>query len=265
MISLSHLLEPWLLPPGINFLIILFGIVIRLLFRRTGRFIILVGFISLWLLSTPIVSYKLLDVLQNQYPVLEILPGTSNKTSSGVIIVLGGGDTTQKEYGNKRTVSDYTLHRVNYAAYLHQQTHLPILVSGGKDSPGSQSEADLMADVLKENFGIDAKFKEGSSENTADESLLIAPLLKQHNIDYAYLVTDAWHMPRSMYIFHCKGIPVTAAPMGYIVTGPGYSILSFFPNVQALYASSIAFHEYIGLLWYYFRYHTTCIKTTLKT
>ena len=257
--TFSHLIEPWILPPGINFLIIVFGIVISFIFRCTGRLIALIGLVSLWLLSTPIIAYKLLNTLQNQYPLLQTSSLAQNN-SQDVIIVLGGGNTVEKEYGNKETVSDFTLHRVNYAGYLSQQTHLPIIVSGGRYSLSEQSEADLMFDVLKNHFNIKSILKEDKSATTADESRLMIPILKENHFKRAYIVTDAWHMPRSMYIFQCRGINAIAAPMGYIVYGPGYSLLSFFPNVQSLSASNIALHEYIGLVWYHLRYGQTCIK-----
>jgi len=238
---MSHLIEPWILPPGINILIILFGIFfITLGLTRTGIFISLIGFISVWLLSTPIVAYDLLDKLQNQYPMLSFPPNIVNEAQ--LIIVLGGGDTIQKEFGFKHTVSDNTLHRVNYAAYLSHAFHLPMLVSGGRCGIGADTEADLMADVLEKNFKITPAFKEDKSANTAEESVYIQSILKKNNIPRAYLVTDAWHMPRSMYIFHCQGINVIPAPMGYIQYGPSYTPLSFFPSIHALAASSMALH-----------------------
>ncbi len=255
--SFSHLLQPWLLPPGICFLLILIGFIISFYYAKIGKSIAIFGVISVWLLSTPIVAYYLINRLQNQYPLLETFPVDTH----GVIIVLGGGNTIQKEYGNKLTVSDTTLHRVNYAAFLHQKTQLPILTSGGKGMLGEKSEAELMAEVLQNNFNIHAKLEEDQSRTTADESFYVAKILKENQLKHAYLVTNAWHMPRSVYIFQCRGISVTPAPMDYILYGPGYSILSFFPNIQALDASAIAMHELIGLAWYHLRYAKTCVPS----
>lgn len=183
----------------------------------------------------------------------------TNSQSEEAIVVLGGGDMIEAEYGNKRTVSDYTLHRLKYAVFLHDKTKLPIIVSGGKADAALASEADLMADVLQNDYHIPSVIKEGLSLTTADESKLIASLLKQHHFNRIYLVTNAWHMPRSVYIFQCAGIKVTPAPMGYFLYGPGYALISFLPNIDALYASSIAIHEYIGLTWYHFYYGKKCV------
>lgn len=257
--SFSHLIEPWVLPPGFNCLVIILGIIACFFWRKIGMLLIIVGTGTLWLLSAPIFVYSMINLLQNQYPLLQEKE-LAHPRSNFAIVVLGGGDALQVEYGMKRTVSDFTAHRVKYAAYLHQKMHLPILLSGGKSHADLDSEATLMANQLRDEFNINADYLETQSLNTADESRLILPILKQHQLDGVYLVTNAWHMPRSVFIFQCAGIKVIPAPMGYYVYGPGYALISYLPNMQALYASSIALHEWIGLLWYHFRYGHTCSR-----
>lgn len=248
----SHYIQAWVLPPGFNLLLMILGFLIAFFWPLPGKLMIFIGSITLWLLCTPIVAYNLINLLQNQYPLLPVAALTKEKQDA--ILVLGGGDAIDAEYGNKHTVSDFTLHRLAYAAYLHHQTNLPIIVSGGKPSGAIDSEADLMANILRDNYHINVTIKENKSFTTADESQLIIPILKQHQFNKIYLVTNAWHMPRSIFIFHRAGIHITPAPMGYFIYGPGYSLLSFFPNMNALYASSLAIHEFIGLAWYRIHY-----------
>ena len=141
---------------------------------------------------------------------------------------------------------------------MHQKTNLPIIVSGGKPKGYLSSQADLMATVLKNNYHLTSSLKEDKSRNTADESHFLSSLLKHNHLNTIYLVTNAWHMPRSVFIFQCAGIKVLPAPMGYYLYGPRYSVLSFFPNKDALYASVVALHEYIGLFWYHLYYGKQC-------
>lgn len=129
---------------------------------------------------------------------------------------------------------------------------MPIIVSGDKSD--SSDTADLMSIVLQINFNAQINLKKDKGLNTADESKLIAPLLKQQGFHHIYLVTNAWHMPRSVYIFKHAGIDVIPAPMGYIKGQDNYSYKSFMPNVEALFASSVAIHEFIGLAWYHLYY-----------
>lgn len=245
----SRYIQAWLLPPGSNFLAIALGFLLSFYFRKIGRFLIAFGFITLWLLSMPIVAYPLINHLQDRYPILQVK--TYNREPNTVIVVLGGGNTVRAEYGYQEMVSDVTLHRVHYGAYLQQQTHLPIIVSGGKTN---EVEASLMAKELNDRFQIKPDGLEDKSLTTAEQSLFIKTMLKEKHWNQIILVTSAWHMPRSVYAFERAGISVIPAPMGHYVYGPGYSLISYFPNMNALSASSVAIYEYIGLLLYHIRY-----------
>src|SRR5690348_8928251 len=106
--SFSHLMQTWVLPPGLNLLIIMVGIGLEYYWWRLGKLIVVIGCISLWLLSAPIVAYNLIDLLQNQYPILQADQLKTNP-SQEAIVILGGGESIEAEYGNKHTVSDFTL------------------------------------------------------------------------------------------------------------------------------------------------------------
>jgi len=251
---IPHYLEAWVLPPGINILLALVGLAVYWHWSLAGKILILAGFLSLWLASAPIVAYNLLEILQNHYPALSL--DKVAKDEHAVIVVLGGGNLINVEQGNKNTVSDQTLNRIRYSAYLHQKTKLPIIVSGGPIRGMADTEANLMLEVFQKDFNIASVIKEDKSNNTAEEGKYLLPILKQQRFDKVYLVTNAWHMPRSMFAFKGEakeGIKIIPAPMGYQVYDHRYSLLSYLPNVNALNASSTAMHEFLGLFWYYLR------------
>lgn len=247
---LLHSLTPWLMPPGLQILLGLLGIIIYSGWRKLGILLMAAGIFSLWLASMPVVAYNLIEILQNRYPVLQLTSFASQPFSHGVIVVLGSGTGVNIEKNNQYTISETTLNRLHYAAWLHRQMHLPILVSGGRDRGAAASEADLMMKVLQEDYQIQTVLKEDESLTTADEARLLVPILKQHHIDGIYLVTNAWHMPRSVASFTRAHIRVIPAPMGYQVYDHHYTLLSYVPNIQALHTTTIALHEWIGLLWY---------------
>jgi uncharacterized SAM-binding protein YcdF (DUF218 family) len=253
----SQITQQWLLPPGLNLIIALLGFFTWLRFRIFSLILIVSSFILLWLFSTPFIAQRFIDKLQRQYPVLKKQDIVKINPSSAIVI-LGGGNEIAPEYENASTVSVITLSRLNYGAYLYQNMLLPIITSGGNVQGTSYAEADLMVFLLKQRFKISAQWTENKSKNTAEESQYLIPILKKHKINVIYLVTNAWHMPRSMYIFHFTykntKLKIIAAPMGYKQAAFKQGILNFIPNLNALDTSAIALHEYIGILWYHFYY-----------
>ncbi|MDA2921633.1 YdcF family protein [Patescibacteria group bacterium AH-259-L07] len=64
-----------------------------------------------------------------------------------------------------------------------------------------------------------------------------------------FLVTSAYHMPRSMYIFEKVGTSPIPAPTDFKAEFI-YTIVDIFPHADSLRKSDIAFHEYIGMIYY---------------
>ncbi len=251
----SHFLQIWLLPPGMNLMLAACGFLLLGFSKRIGKSLMIISFVSLWLLSTPIIAQILIDILQYQYPLLQ--PNKlQQKNTSSAIIVLGGGDEISPEYENGRILSDETQFRLHYAVFLYKKTHFPIIVSGGSLDKSASSEADLMLKELRDYFNIPAEWKEDKSITTRDEGNLMVPVLKKNRIDIAYLVTNAWHIARTMYTFHSSfehtNIKIIAAPMGYIIFQPNQKFLNYLPSLDGLKISSIAIHEYVGIFSYHF-------------
>lgn len=257
MFYLKQFAEIWLLPPNNSFLLCLIGLLLwKYRWPVLGQTIVVTSVAFLWLMSTPFVAQQLLDRLQNKYQPL--LPSQLKIDKDAAIVVLEGGLNTQTpEYGNVATVSEGTLTRIRYAAFLHAKTKAPILVSGNDPTHLSMNQADFMADSLKTYFNTPTQWKEASGYNTAQEGILSAAILKKDGVKKIYLVTHALHMPRSVYAFQNKGLEIIPAPTGYRDIGRNLGKLSnYIPSVDALSASYAALHEYIGILWYslYYRF-----------
>jgi len=164
--------------------------------------------------------------------------------------VLGGGRRRNAlEYQGQDVPRATVLARLRYAARLHRQTGLPMLVTGGSPEDYADSEAELMAGVLRDDFNAPARWVEGDSDNTAQNAQYSAAILRQAGVSRILLVTDALHMPRSERVFSQAGLDVTAAPTGYL--GQGALIAAdFIPGGGGLSDSHYAMHEWLGLLWY---------------
>ena len=122
---LTNALTALLIPPGLLFIALAAGLALRRSHPRIGRGLLLAGTASLYLLSMPLTGTFLLQQWETPHG------AAPNPTSAQAIVVLGGGRyPVAPEYGGD-TVSSSTLVRLRYAAHLHRQTGLPILVSGG--------------------------------------------------------------------------------------------------------------------------------------
>jgi uncharacterized SAM-binding protein YcdF (DUF218 family) len=227
--------------------------------RKRARYIALVvalsaGVVCL-ILSIPAVSDGLIDSLQ-VFPALS--PAAIRDVSSGpptaIVILSAGRRTYAPEFGGQ-TADEITLERVRYGAKLARETHLPVLVSGGAPQAERVPLAKLMADVLRTDYGIDAKWQESQSVNTAENAIYSAEILKQAGINRAILVTHAWHMKRAYAAFVANGLSVVAAPTAFYGR-PAEPSLAYDiePNMRALRDSGYALHEIIGSYWYAIRY-----------
>jgi uncharacterized SAM-binding protein YcdF (DUF218 family) len=243
------MLKQFLLPPGS---LILGLVVLMLLFRRRAgacRALSLLGLGALYLLSTPYVALWLIYSLQ-WYP--PVVPG-AGPPADAIVVLSAGRDRQAPMYGGD-TVDALSLERLRFAARLQQASGLPMLVSGGPPAtPGMPTMAALMADSLARDFGVETRWREEASTNTAENAIFSARLLEGEPVRRIYLVTHAWHLPRAMMAFGGTGlqaIPAAASHAGQ----PEWTVATFIPHATALADSAYALHEWIGMAQYAIHY-----------
>jgi uncharacterized SAM-binding protein YcdF (DUF218 family) len=244
---LYTIVKSLLLPPGI--LIILFLLGFLWARRVIGRLFIFLGLVLLTLMSLPLVAEKLMQDLQ-PYPALS--EEALSQTQARAILVLGAGRYLgAAEYGGD-TLSVNSLERVRYAARLHKQTGLPVFVTGGSPPYETPPLAQLMRDVLEEEFRVPVAGVEDRSRTTLENARLSREMLLGQGIDRILLVTHAWHMPRAMQVFAETGLAVTPAPTAFFYrTGQDkVPLLAWLPSADAFLTSYRAIHEYLGQAWY---------------
>ena len=245
---LTNALTALLIPPGFLFIVLAAGLTLRRRLPRTSRGLLIAGTASLYLLSMPLTGSFLLQQWETPHVT------APESAPAQAIVVLGGGRyPVAPEYGGD-TVSSATLVRLRYAAQLHRETGLPLLVSGGSPDGSKINEAELMAQALEQSFRVPVRWREGHSANTLENARLSRETLAQENIRRIYLVTQAWHMPRSVLVFERAGFEVIPATTAH-ATGETAKLtaLDFLPNFTGLRDSSIFFHETIGMVWYRLR------------
>lgn len=248
----THVVEAFVLPPGIFLLLLLLGVILRLRYYRTGQSIIYSSIALLLLLSMPIISNPLLR-LYERVPALEV-NSLTHKTAKAIVILGGGRYADAPEYLGD-TVSENTLERIRYGAWLQRKTRLPILVSGGSVFGERVAEAQLMQQALKQDFLAVVPWVETNSRTTHENALDSYQLLKQEGITHIILVTHALHMPRALEAFEKAGFTVTPAPMGFDTGAELPVFLKFLPDIYSLHNMHDLMHELIGRVWYHLRYY----------
>jgi uncharacterized SAM-binding protein YcdF (DUF218 family) len=146
---------------------------------------------------------------------------------------------------------EHTLIRLRYGAFLHRKTGLPILTTGGRlYRDTTQSLAEVMANELDTGFQLGTtKWTEDRSRTTLENARYSARILNEAGIRHILLVTEAFHMPRSVSVFEQTGLTVTAAPTADSQIEDS-AAKRWLPTSRALNQSSLALHEYLGMLAY---------------
>lgn len=241
----TNLVSAFLLPPLNLLLLALAGLFLGRSRPRLGRTLLVGSLGLLWLCSTPYVSDGALHLLEAQVKVADL----KNQPADAIVVLGGGSYFYAPEYGGIDTVKAQTLMRLRYAAKLQRETGKPILVTGGKPLGNSTSEAQQMKFVLEKDFNVPVQWTEDASDNTLENARYSYQVLQKAGIKRIYLVTHAWHMPRSVKMFQAAGFEVVPAPTAF-TTRYQTDLLTFIPNAESLHHSSIFMHELIGLLWY---------------
>ncbi len=256
-VFLSKVLPPLVYPVGLIGLLILAAMIFR---KRTRLLLglLIAAFVILVIGGNHFVAISLARSLEVRIKAPDPIP------NAPVIVVLGGG--TEAIASPRRMVEvNGAGDRVLYAAELYREGLAPaILVSGGNIPWLSQrptSPAEEMAALL-EFIGVPTAeiWQQTKSQNTYEDALYSAQLLKEKGITRVILVTSATHMPRAYALFVAQGLEVIPAPTDYLV--PDYAwnnlgkedfagiILDLIPSSSSLSMITNCLKEYIGMLVY---------------
>jgi uncharacterized SAM-binding protein YcdF (DUF218 family) len=227
----------------------LFGgvMLVATLFRRSWGLasLLAVGLASFYLLSSGPGAELLLQPLERVYPPLRTPPRVS------AILVLSGGEGHAENRPIPSSLSSTSLDRLVEGVRLFWGSGgLPELwfvggegVVGGGIPLIAQAARDLGVPTEK------IRWLTGSRNTWEDAAVVAAHLGDQRFV----LVTSAFHMRRALWAFRAHGLNPIPAPCGH--RAPILrTFRSFLPQSQFLFSSALALREYLGLLWYWFRY-----------
>lgn len=237
------------MPPFSLVVLLLAAWLLRKRFARLASLLFGLALTSLVLLCLPVTTRLLASHIEN-LPALSVTEWPALAEHADAIIVLGGGREPADAAWGSDQPSLFASQRLRYAARLHRASGLPLLVSGGLHFGQPPSEARIMADSLSRDYGTPARWLEEHSRTTEENARYSAALLHPQGIRSIVLVTDAWHMQRSVWSFEQAGFAVIPAPQGFYSSRQHTPLGGWLPESRALWHNSQLLNELAGL-WLY--------------
>jgi uncharacterized SAM-binding protein YcdF (DUF218 family) len=253
------LLKSFAMPLGWVLLLVAMGLVLMRLGRgkrygKVGWWLILAGFVVLLAASLEPVASTLVYSLEHRYtaPTPEVL------ATVDVIAVLGCGIYPSGALRREAELAEEAFPRVFRGVQYFKNSGADVLAfCGGTDWPDEESEAEVMrAMALSLGVAEDKIVIEPTSCNTMENAMNLAKILPKGEGRRIGVVTSATHMMRSVWVFERVFPRDTIVPMPvYFTYDPSRSFQGRIrPSVGNLEKTTVALHEWIGVLWYALRY-----------
>lgn len=227
-------------PFGIVFTFLALGIIFLYLKKELQAKIFLsLSITLLFLFSYPPFSNYLVQNLENKYPKYNYAQDVK------YIHVLGNGHNTDETQPISSHVSDTGTKRVLEGVIIYKQTPNSKLIFTGYKGDTNATNA-LMNSKLALALGVSKKdmIINGDPTDTIEEALFTKTIVAEEPFA---LVTSATHMPRAMILFKAQGLNPIAAPTSFYKSEfKGYLRV---PKPIYFHISTMAVHEYIGMLW----------------
>ncbi|MDB4222323.1 YdcF family protein [Granulosicoccus sp.] len=240
---LQELIKLWMIPPALNFIAVMAGLLMLKWFNSIGKVIIGVSLLSLLLLSTDFIA-SVLELSIQEHPALALaeLPQEQLLT----IVVAGASHHDRADEYGYSTPTSGALVRLHYAANLHRQTGFPVLLTGGPMRQNIHSE--VLARSFSQEFKIDALWSETKSRSTHENAKYSAEILLPLGRKTILLVTHSYHMKRSVKSFQTAGFTVIPAPTILSRKLHAGNWRYWIPSAPGLQRSSNVIYEYLALV-----------------
>ena len=244
-----YFVKQLLLPPGILLLLLLLAWWLRRSRPRLASVCFALGLGGFWLMSLPVVVQWSADLLEREPPLArDEWAGLGQRADA--IVILGSG----RERGDVAWGADQPtgvgLERQRFAARLAKASGLPVLTSGGLHYGTPPSEAQMMADSLRDDLGVTVRWQEGRSRTTWENAQFSAEVLLPQGIKRVVVVTQASHMPRAAWSFRKAGFEVVPAPVGFLGGDNAQPLGGWMPEFKAIWQNGQLMNEAVGQIGY---------------
>jgi uncharacterized SAM-binding protein YcdF (DUF218 family) len=224
--------------------------------RRTvhpgvGWYLILAGTLILLVLGTRSVANTLSYSLESRY----IPPMPETIRNLDIVVVPGAGARSAHGLRREAEPTGPSYSRLCNGVRVFQQSNARVLVFCG--GPPEDAEAEVMR-TLAVTMGVrqDEILAETESTNTMENAACLAKLLPPGENRRIGLVTSATHMRRAEGAFKKQfpGDIILPIPVDYMYDPFVWTLDRFIPSASALEESTVALHEWAGIVWYSLRY-----------
>jgi uncharacterized SAM-binding protein YcdF (DUF218 family) len=240
MIYLHKILPFFLSPLGLSLVLLILFFIYR---KKTFVFLTL---LILIISSNPYVSNYLTKQLEYPYkpiPVSLIKENDAVVVLSGMIHQVGGENYSTYEFSDPD--------RLFAGIELINQKKSDKLIFTAGQLPWTENwkpEGYILKDKAI-SLGVRSQILVTNNvENTYEESIAVTKLVPSNSS--IVLVTSAFHMHRSKYIFEKQGFNVTPFPVDFRAQNRNFTVLELLPSVNALKKTSRFIRENIGRLYY---------------
>ena len=241
MIYLHKILPFFLSPLGIIFIFL----ITSFFFKR--RFFVFLAFIVLIVSSNPIVGNYLMQKLEHPYKPIS----RNTLKEADAIVVLSGmlhqvGDENYSTY----EFSDPDRFFGGLDLFKEYKSNKIIFTAGQLPWTDNWEPEGFILRKKAISLGVpQAKVLVTENvKNTYEESIAVTKLIP--NNSSIILVTSAFHMHRSKYLFEKQGFKVTPFPVDFKYLNKKSSIIDYLPHLNALENTSRFIRESIGRIYY---------------
>ena len=217
-------------------------------FLKIKNFLLFLSLLTLFLFSNPLISNKLVKYIEYPYKPVHL----SDVPSVDFIVVLSGMIHLVKNNVHEWSDPDRFFGGIKL---LNAKRGKKIIYTGGflPWEKKKKSEGELLK-VISMDFGINENeiLITEKVQNTYDEAKATSNLIKKEA--KIILVTSAFHMARSKFLFEKSGFTVFPYPVDFKFKNNKITFMDFIPSADSLSRSSFVIRELLGRLYYRFKY-----------